>query len=98
MDHSKHTRLTEAELTPENVEGAKIYGPDDETVGNVSHVHGMGTTMQVIIDVGGFLGIGSKTVSLDANRLEFMRDESGSVHATTTMTKDEMKALPEHSD
>ncbi len=98
MDHSNHVRLSETELTPETVEGAKIYGPGEETVGNVSHVHGMGQGMQVIVDVGGFLGIGSKSVSLDADRLDFMRDESGTVHATTTMTKDEMKNLPEHTE
>jgi hypothetical protein len=30
------------------------------------------------------------------SRLTFMRDEDGTVHATTTMTKDEAKAMPEH--
>ncbi len=98
MDHSNHVRLTDAELTPEKVEGASIYGADDESVGSVSHVHGTGGAMRVIVDVGGFLGIGSKTVALDGNRLDFMRDESGTVHATTTMTKDQMKDLPEHTD
>lgn len=58
----------------------------------------MGPTMRAIVDVGGFLGMGSKTVAIEANQLDFMRDESGAVHATTTMTKDEMKALPEHRD
>jgi hypothetical protein len=28
--------------------------------------------------------------------LNFMRDEEGTVHATTAMTKDQAKALPEH--
>lgn len=98
MDHSNHVRMTEAELTADKIEGAKIYGPDDETVGSVSHVHGTGPTMRTIVDVGGFLGIGSKTVALDADRLDFMRDESDTVHAKTMMTKDEMKKLPEHKD
>jgi hypothetical protein len=33
---------------------------------------------------------------LDVSKLNFMRDESGTVHATTSMTKDQVKALPEH--
>jgi hypothetical protein len=37
-------------------------------------------------------------VALDMARLDFMRDESGTVHATTVLTKDEVKALPEHRD
>ena len=54
--------------------------------------------MQVVLDAGGFLGIGSKRVALDISRLDFMRDEAGTVHATTNLTKDEVKALPEHKD
>lgn len=64
MDHSKHVRLTETELDPANLEGATIYGPGDENLGSVSHVHGSGLTAQVIIDVGGFLGIGAKPVAV----------------------------------
>lgn len=48
------------------------------------------------MDVGGFLGIGAKPVSLAVSSLNFMRDEAGKVHATTAMTKDELKSLPEH--
>ena len=59
-------------------------------------MHGMGTTAKVIVDVGGFLGLGAKSVALDVARLNFMRDENGKVHATTMMTKDELKDLPEH--
>ena len=75
---------------------AVIYGPDDEKVGTVSHVHGTGPASEVIVDVGGFLGIGAKPVSLPVSQLNFMRDESGDIHATTTMTKEQAKALPEH--
>ncbi|WP_209425056.1 PRC-barrel domain-containing protein [Pararhodobacter sp. SW119] len=98
MDHSKHTPLTASELSETNVMDAAIYGPGDEKIGTVSHVHGAGSGMKVIVDVGGFLGIGAKPVALDANQLNFMRDESGTVHATTSMTKDQVKNLPEHHD
>ena len=97
MDHSNHIRLTEAEMTQANLEGANIYGPDDEKVGSISELIVRNPDMLAVVDVGGFLGIGSKTVTLNADRLDFMRDESGTVHATTMMTKDEMKDLPEHS-
>lgn len=96
MDHANHTPLAGAELNASNLTDAVIYGPDDETIGSVAHVHGMGATMQVIVDVGGFLSIGSKSVAIDVNRLDFMRDEDGSVHAVTTLTKDQVKGLPEH--
>ena len=96
MDHSKHTHLDATELNAANLIDATVYGPGDEKVGTVSHLHGDGAAAQVIVDVGGFLGIGAKPVSLPLNRLDFMRDEAGDVHATTTLTKDEAKSLPEH--
>ncbi|TIT81844.1 MAG: PRC-barrel domain containing protein, partial [Mesorhizobium sp.] len=40
MDHTNHVRLTDAELTPAILEGATIYGPDDEKIGSVDHMHG----------------------------------------------------------
>lgn len=98
MDHSKHVRLTEAELTPANLEGATIYGPGDEKIGSVAHTHGAGPTTQVVVDVGGFLGIGAKPVAVPVRDLQFMRDEDGDVHAVTSWTKDQLKAMPEHKD
>jgi hypothetical protein len=98
MDHSKHTRLSATELTAETLDGATIYGPGDETIGSVSHIHGAGAASQVVIDVGGFLGIGAKPVAVPVSQLEFMRDEDGDVHAVTTWTKDQLKDMPEHID
>lgn len=94
MDHTSHVRLASNELTPDVLDGATIYGADDEKVGKVSHLHGS----QVVIDVGGFLGIGAKPVAVPANQLDFMRDEDGDVHAVTTWTKDQLKDMPEHRD
>ncbi|MBN9081361.1 MAG: photosystem reaction center subunit H [Rhizobiales bacterium 62-17] len=98
MDHSQHVRLTLAEITPDVVEGATIYGRDEETISSVDHLHGSGEKAQVVFDVGGFLGIGSKRVALFASQLDFMRDENGAVHAITQMTTEQLKALPEHTD
>ena len=96
MDHSNHTRLNGAELTPAIIEGATIYGADDHKVGSVAHMHGTGVDSQVIIDVGGFLGIGAKPVAVPASQLDFMRDEDGEVHAVTSWTKEQLKEMPEH--
>jgi hypothetical protein len=98
MDHSKHVRLSAAELTPDVLEDATIYGVDDAKVGSVSHVHGAGAGTKVVIDVGGFLGIGAKPVAVPITQLQFMKDEDGDVHAVTTWTKDQLKAMPEHMD
>jgi len=94
MDHTNHARLASTELTPDILEGATIYGPGDEKIGSVDHLHGS----EVVIDVGGFLGIGAKPVAMATSQLDFMRDEDGEVHAVTSWTKEQLKAMPEHHD
>ena len=96
MDHANHTRLQMSDLTSATLEGCTIYDPMDEDVGSVSHVHGNGANMQVSVDVGTFLGMGGKTVLIPVSALQVMKDEDGDIHATTTMTKDQIEALPEH--
>lgn len=98
MDHSTHARLTRDELTDAVLSGAPVYGPGDEKIGTVAHVHGVGDEALAVIDVGGFLGIGAKPVGLPARDLDVMRDDAGTVHAVTRYSKDELKALPEHHD
>ncbi len=96
MDHASHALLIDSELNEDNLLDAVVYGVDDQEIGTVSHVYGMGAATQVIVDVGGFLGIGAKHVALTTSQLTFMRDEDGDIHAATSWTKEQVKALPEH--
>ncbi|MDR5653540.1 PRC-barrel domain-containing protein [Ruixingdingia sedimenti] len=96
MDHSRHTPLTRQELNEAVLNGAPVYGVDDEKIGTISHVHGVGAVTDVVVDVGGFLGIGSKPVLVSVDQLNLMRDENGKVHGVTSWTKDQLKELPEH--
>jgi len=96
MDQSNLTTLNAVDYVPETLTDAVVHGPQAERIGVVSHVHGMGLDTKVVVDVGGFLGIGAKSVLLDAAQLTFTRDADGTVAATTVWTKDELKAMPEH--
>lgn len=96
IDHSRHLRLMDHELIPENLEGAIIYGAGNAEIGKVSHLHGSGPSAQVIVDVGGFLGLGAKPISINMATLDFMRDENGHVHALTAWTKADLEHMPEH--
>lgn len=97
MTHSKHSRLAINELTADALIGATIYGSDDERIGSVSHIHGSGPSRQIVVDVGGFLGIAAKPVAVPLSQLEFMRGEDGGVHLVTNWTKDQLKEMPEHA-
>ena len=96
MDHSKHAPLNSTEYTNAILHDAPIYGPHDEKIGTISQVHGVGRATDVVVDVGGFLGIGARPVLLSLDHLRLMRDEAGVVQGVTSWTKDQISDLPEH--
>ncbi len=96
MDHSTHTPLGLAEQTEDNLIGATIYDRNDDKVGTISHLHRSGTSSSIIVDVGGFLGIGAKPVALAMSDVSLMRDDHGTVHGVTSRSRDQIEALPEH--
>lgn len=98
MRHENHAALTSSELAHDILKGATVYDTDDHKIGTVDHLHGDGTNKSVVIDVGGFLGIGAKPVSVALSGFNFMRSKDGTVHAVTSWSKDQLKELPEHHD
>ena len=48
----------------------------------------------VIIDVGGFLGMGEKPVAVGMDDLAFMADKDGNQYLYTTFTKEQLDAAP----
>lgn len=98
MDSSTSAVLDAIDFVPETLINAVVYDAGGEKIGKVSHVHGMGPASQVVVDVGGFLGIGAKPVLLAARDLTVTRDADGSVHAQSRWTKEQVKGMPEHVD
>ena len=56
-----------------------------------------GSVDAVIIDVGGFLGIGEKPVAVAMDNLNFMRDGNGTLYLYTQFTEDQLENAPEYN-
>ena len=87
------------ELTSELLTGANVHDSTDASIAEVSDLvlTADGQVTDVVLDVGGFLGIGAKTVAIPMDRLTVARTEAGDVTLWVDMTKDELKALPDHA-
>ncbi|MDO9639562.1 MAG: PRC-barrel domain-containing protein [Pseudotabrizicola sp.] len=84
-------------MTETDLIGQRVVGPNDEDVGEVSSVAigADGVITGAVVDVGGFLGMGEKRVSLGADALNVVRGADGSVdHFRVTMTQEQLEALP----
>ncbi|TNF22636.1 MAG: PRC-barrel domain containing protein [Rhodobacteraceae bacterium] len=88
-----------AELTAETLTGAAAYDSNDEWIGEVSDIllNDDGQVKSVIVDVGGFLGIGEKPVELELSEIDILRSEDGSeTRVYISMTEEQLNALPSH--
>src|SRR5215471_2384145 len=86
---------TVGDLPASKLVGATVKNLDGKSVGKVGEVllTGSGSVEGVIVDVGGFLGIGAHPVLIGWSDLT-IKHEKGVVEATTRMTRDQLDKLP----
>lgn len=85
-------------LTAEELEGLDVRGANDEDLGEIGDlvISENGSIDQVIIDVGGFLGIGEKQVALKFDEIKILREGDGeALVATTNYTEAELEGMTE---
>jgi sporulation protein YlmC with PRC-barrel domain len=68
-----------------------------EDVGEVSDIlmSSDGQVKGVLVDIGGFLGLGEHTVAMDMSQLNLLSDEEGDHFATVTAPREALEAAPE---
>lgn len=79
-----------------NIIGATVYSQDDQSIGDINDIilSPQGEPSQVIVGVGGFLGLGEKDVVLDMSKLKIAATESGKVKIVVQTTPEELKNMP----
>ncbi|WP_300295542.1 PRC-barrel domain-containing protein [Ferrovibrio sp.] len=75
--------------------GADVKNANNETIGEVESIYidQNGKIQSVIVGVGGFLGLGQRDVEMNWNSL-MVADGGDAVR--TTLTKDQLKSMPEY--
>jgi hypothetical protein len=94
-----YTNVAGTELTADMLQGATAYDAQDANVGEVGDLilAEDGQVQQIVIDVGGFLGMGEKPVALPLDQVQILRQtEGGAVRVYVSLTKEELEALPDH--
>ncbi|MGJ8624705.1 MAG: PRC-barrel domain-containing protein [Yoonia sp.] len=87
------------DLNTEDLTGARVYGSNDEDVGEISEllVTDEGKLDRAIIDVGGFIGLGEKSVAVAMDELQFLREDDGDdIRVYIDATQDALEAMPEY--
>jgi hypothetical protein len=91
-----YTDVDYAQLTAEDLQGASIYDGNDDNIGDISElvISADGAIDQVIVDVGGFLGIGAHTVALDFDELQILRADDGGFWVYVDQTRENLEQRP----
>ncbi|MDB5539285.1 MAG: Hydrogenase maturation factor, partial [Devosia sp.] len=88
--------------TAEELIGTNAYGPADEHLGAIGDVilSEDGKTVEaVIIDFGGFLGIGTKPVAVSIDNVRFAANANGDKYLFINVTRDQLdKAVAYNKD
>jgi sporulation protein YlmC with PRC-barrel domain len=90
--------LSQGAMLSSNVVGLDVYDNANNDIGKIQDVAFDGTKMMkgYILSVGGFLGMGTHYVAVDADSVKVKYDTADKKwHANMNATKDELKAAPE---
>lgn len=99
IDRTTLTEVDSAGLSADELIGTTVYGANEENVGSINDVILEGDSVDfVTVDVGGFLGLGAKTVAVDMDNLAFMTDEDGETYLYTSFTQEQLEAQPEYDE
>lgn len=90
------TDFDEAQLTADELKGINVYGTNDEHIGTIGDLalSEDGKVDALIIDFGGFLGIGTKPVAVAFENLDFLADPNNNRSLVLPITREQMKAAP----
>lgn len=94
-----YTAMDRAGLTAELLTGADVRDASDASIAEVQDLvlTADGQVTDVVLDVGGFLGIGAKRVAIPMDQLTVAQAEGGAVRLWVNMTKEQLEALPEYA-
>ena len=78
--------------------GTKVRNADKQSIGKIDDIYldKDGKVTDVVISVGGFLGVGSKEVAVKWSDITVGKDDS-SVVLTTSLSKDALMAMPDYA-
>ena len=88
------------ELTSENLVGARVYGAKEEDVGEVNKLvlNDDGSVKDLVLDIGGFLGLGEHRIAVPPDQVNIIRNEKGDdVRVYINSDKEALKALPTYN-
>lgn len=96
VDRTGFSEFDESGLSADDLRGIGVYGINDEQIGTIGDIisNPDGSFDAVIVDVGGFLGIGAKPVAVGFDNLSFSADTFGNRYLFLNATREQLETQP----
>jgi sporulation protein YlmC with PRC-barrel domain len=96
VDPAKLTMVATNTMTTDNLKGTDVISPTGEKLGSIGDfvLTKDGKVDAVLVDFGGFLGIGTKQVAIAYDGLKFMTDQNNHHYLEVNVTKAQLNAQP----
>jgi sporulation protein YlmC with PRC-barrel domain len=93
LDRTGFSEFDETGLSADDLRGIGVYGINDEQIGTIGDVivNPDGSFDAVIVDVGGFLGLGAKPVAVGFDNLVFSADTSGNRYLFLNTSREQLE-------
>ncbi len=97
VEREGYEMVAAEDIVVSDLEDATVYGVNDETIGDIGDisVSADGKIEAVIVEVGGFLGMGEKPVSLPFDELTILRSDAGETRVFIEATEQDLKSMDE---
>ncbi|MDN2565406.1 PRC-barrel domain-containing protein [Aquibium sp. A9E412] len=100
IDRDGLSRMETDQIRAEEFIGTTVYGANEDTIGEIGDVllTADGEIDAIIVDVGGFLGLGEKEVAIGLDNLVFLSDDGGDLYLYTDFTEEQLESQPEFEE
>ena len=99
FSHDGYSAVIATSVTADHLKSATLYDRGDEKLGSISDltVAADGKITDAVVDIGGFLGIGSHAVSMPYADLTILRENGGdALRVYADISQEKLKAMPRH--
>lgn len=99
IERDGYAAATPDQMTTEDLTGARVYGANDEDIGEVNELllDDSGKIKEAVLDIGGFLGLSEHQIAVTMDELKIMRSEDGGdIRVYINATEEELEAQPEY--
>jgi hypothetical protein len=98
LDRGQFEATDLQQISADELIGSDVYSAQDENIGNVGDVllTEDGQVDAIVVDVGGFLGMGANEVALGMDDLELMSDAQGNLYVYSPYTQEQLEGSPQY--